>query len=138
MLELERRDAAFERFNTEDYPTQARLCWTETGLSELTVGGRRLVLSEVPAVWYRRPVPPTLPPRYYAGRARWAAEQAREALDGIWRTLEARWVNHPDKNRLADGKPEQLRRARSVGLDVPASPTTRSVPTPSVRSTRTG
>lgn len=50
-----------------------------------------------------------------------AAAQAREALDGVWRTLEARWVNHPDKNRVADGKLEQLRRARSIGLDVPAS-----------------
>lgn len=39
VLELERRGAAFERFNTENY----------------------LALSDLSAVWYRRPVPPTLP-----------------------------------------------------------------------------
>jgi glutathione synthase/RimK-type ligase-like ATP-grasp enzyme len=121
VLELERRGAAFERFNTEDYPTRTRVSWSESGPSELIIGTRCLVVSEVPAVWYRRPVPPTLPATYDAGRAQWAAAQAREALDGVWRTLEARWVNHPDKNRIADGKLAQLQRARSVGLDVPAS-----------------
>jgi glutathione synthase/RimK-type ligase-like ATP-grasp enzyme len=121
VLELERRGAPFVRFNTEDYPTQTRVSWTESSGTELTISGRTLELSRVPAVWYRRPVPPAVPADYDRGQAQWAADQAREALDGVWRTLDARWVNHPDNNRLAGNKPEQLRRARSFGLNVPAS-----------------
>ncbi len=67
------------------------------------------------------PVPPVLPPSLSAGRAAWAAAESREALDGLWRTLDARWVNHPDRNRLADSKPEQLRRAGGMGFAVPPS-----------------
>jgi hypothetical protein len=121
VLELERRGAAFVRFNTEDYPTRTRVSWTESTGTELTIADRRLDLSRVPAVWYRRPVPPAVPADYDRGQAQWAAGQAREALDGVWRTLDARWVNHPDLNRLADNKPEQLRRACTFGLNVPAS-----------------
>jgi hypothetical protein len=119
ILELERRNAQFARFNTEDYPSEARLHWTDTGIATLELAGKAVDLAEVVSVWYRRPVPPVLSPSLSPGRAAWAAAESREALDGLWRTLAARWVNHPDRNRLADSKPEQLRRARRMGFSVP-------------------
>jgi hypothetical protein len=57
-----------------------------------------LDLAEVSAVWYRRPVPPILPASLSPEQTRWAQAEAREALEGVWRTLDARWVNHPDQN----------------------------------------
>jgi hypothetical protein len=121
VLELERRGTQFARFNTDSYPSSTHLVWHEDGASSLAFTGTVVDLSEVTAVWYRRPVPPVLPPGLSAGRSAWAAAEAREALDGVWKTLTANWVNHPDRNRLADCKPEQLRRARALGFDVPAS-----------------
>jgi integrase len=39
----------------------------------------------------------------------------------LWRTHDAFWVNHPDRNRLAGSKLHQLRHAREIGFRVPAT-----------------
>jgi glutathione synthase/RimK-type ligase-like ATP-grasp enzyme len=121
ILELARQEVPFVRFNTEDYPTATHLQWTDGGAASLRLGGHVVDLADVHAVWYRRPTPPILSSDLSGGRAVWAAAESREALDGLWRTLDARWVNHPDHNRLADCKPEQLRRASELGFAVPKS-----------------
>ena len=77
--------------------------------------------AEVDAVWYRRPVPPVMPAELPAPQAAWARGEAREALMGVWRTLDALWVNHPDRNRVAESKPLQLRTAVDLGFEVPES-----------------
>lgn len=121
ILELERRGSAFVRFNTEDYPGGVRLVWTSIGQQLLELGERQIDLGQVGAVWYRRPLPPAPELWPTRERARWAMGESREALEGVWRTLDALWVNHPDRNRLAGSKPHQLRRAENVGFEVPAS-----------------
>lgn len=120
ILELDRREAPFVRFNTEDYPLRAGLAWTPEG-STLKLKGRTHALNAFTAVWYRRPVAPQLPPGLGEERALWVGREAREALLGAWRTLDALWVNHPDRNRTAESKPEQLRTATAMGFEVPAS-----------------
>jgi hypothetical protein len=121
VLELHARRIPFLRFNTEDYPVAAGLEWSSSGEAHLTLRGERLRLSEVDAVWYRRPVPPVMPTDLSAPQAAWAQGEAREALMGAWRTLDALWVNHPDRNRVAESKPLQLRAALQLGFDVPES-----------------
>jgi glutathione synthase/RimK-type ligase-like ATP-grasp enzyme len=121
VLELQARSVPFIRFNTEDYPVETALEWTSSGEAHLTIGGRRKPLSEVNAVWYRRPVPPVMPPDLPVRQAAWARGEAREALMGVWRTLDALWVNHPDRNRVAESKPLQLRTALELGFEVPES-----------------
>jgi glutathione synthase/RimK-type ligase-like ATP-grasp enzyme len=54
-----------------------------------------------------------------ARRAEWARREAAEALDGLWRTTEALWVNAPLADAAASSKPEQLRRATQRGLNIP-------------------
>jgi hypothetical protein len=120
ILELQRRDAPFVRFNTEDYPTRATLAWTPAG-AELALNDAAYALADFDAVWYRRPVPPRLPADLPVEQRAWATREASEALLGAWRTLDALWVNHPDRNRLAESKPEQLRTAQRLGFDIPAT-----------------
>jgi glutathione synthase/RimK-type ligase-like ATP-grasp enzyme len=72
-----------------------------------------------PSVWYRRPVAPHLPDEIPPHLRPWAAAEAREALEGLWRTHTGLWVNHPDHNRLASSKQEQLEIARELGFDAP-------------------
>jgi len=119
ILELERRGTTYARFNTEDYPVAASLIWTSDGRAALGWRDKVIDLSTVTAVWYRRPVPPDLSMWTTPERGRWALGESRAALEGVWRTQDALWVNHPDDNRTAGAKLEQLRRARSLGFTVP-------------------
>lgn len=118
ILELEARGAEFLRFNTEDYPLAVQLCWRPEGMS-FQFDGEQLRLDRVDAVWYRRPRPPQLADDLPPAQARWAVGEAAEALQGVWRTLDALWVNHPDANRLAESKPGQLRAAAALGFEIP-------------------
>lgn len=118
VVELHRRGSSFVRFNTEDYPASTVLRWTARS-AVLKLGAQDIDLEEVTSVWYRRPVPPSPNPTVDIARARWAQTEAREALEGVWRTLDARWVNHPDRNTAASSKPAQLRAAGRLGFLVP-------------------
>lgn len=119
IAELHRRGAPFTRFNTEDYPSKVSLRWSPDGAGRLCAGASAVDLGEIAAVWYRRPVPPVLDGDLSVEQRRWAQAEAREALEGVWRTLQARWVNHPDRNGPASSKLAQLRAARRLGLAVP-------------------
>ena len=120
ILELEQRHAPFVRFNTEDYPQRACLTWSSTGTAHLLIDGQTWDVDEFSSVWYRRPVPPVMPPEMDPRQAAWAQIEAREALMGLWRTLDGvLWVNHPDNNHVAESKPSQLRVAGKLGFEVP-------------------
>lgn len=119
IAELRRRNARFVRFNTEDYPAATALRWGSAGAARLRGPAYDVDLAEVSAVWYRRPVPPVLGGELTAEQRAWASAESREALEGVWRTLDARWVNHPDRNGPASSKLAQLREARRLGFSVP-------------------
>ncbi|MFE9924965.1 ATP-grasp ribosomal peptide maturase [Streptomyces sp. NPDC005774] len=84
----------------------------------LSAGGRLVSISGLRSVWVRRPGTP-------AGRAvrpsPWLSEEAAQALYGMLRGSDARWMNHPDAARQARHKPWQLRLAQRCGLPVPAT-----------------
>jgi glutathione synthase/RimK-type ligase-like ATP-grasp enzyme len=120
ILEFERRGTPYLRFNTEDYPHEVRLRWHEDGRAMLGIAGVDYPVAHFRAVWYRRPVLANVAADDPA-IADWTSREANEALDAVWRTHDALWVNHPDANRRAGSKPEQLRVAMRLGFDVPAS-----------------
>ncbi|GAB2782681.1 ATP-grasp ribosomal peptide maturase [Streptomyces chlorus] len=84
----------------------------------LSAGGRLVSIGGLRSVWVRRPGTP-------AGRAAqpspWLTEEAAQALYGMLRGSDARWMNHPDAARQARHKPWQLRLAQHCGLPVPAT-----------------
>lgn len=120
VLELQRRQAAFVRFNTDDYPIEATLHWTTTD-ARLEIGDTLIRASEVSAVWWRRPVPPAMPHTRPPAEAAWASGEALAGLDGFWHAIQAHWVSHPAAIAAADSKLEQLARAQRSGFTVPRS-----------------
>ncbi|MFI6876860.1 ATP-grasp ribosomal peptide maturase [Streptomyces sp. NPDC050400] len=84
----------------------------------LSVAGRVVSMGGLRSIWVRRPGTP-------AARARaaspWLTEEASQALYGMLRCTDARWMNHPDAARQARHKPWQLWLARTCGLPVPAT-----------------
>jgi hypothetical protein len=118
ILELQRRGASYVRFNTEDYPQRCTLHWS-VGDARLELSGRELAARDIESVWFRRPVEPRIRPGLPADEAAWAVREAAEALDGFWRTLDARWVSPTSAIRVADSKPRQLADAVALGFDIP-------------------
>lgn len=120
--DLYRRNVQVLRFNTADFPQRAALIahhqegeWQ--GMLDLEK--HQLHFQEVASVWYRRPTPfetdASLPP----SAQQFAQAEARMAIGGILRSLNCRWVNHPEKMVTADYKPYQLMIARACGLETP-------------------
>ncbi|MET8563445.1 ATP-grasp ribosomal peptide maturase [Streptomyces flaveolus] len=84
----------------------------------LSVGGRLVSMNGVRSVWVRRP---GVPAARAAQPSAWLTEESSQALYGMLRCTDARWMNHPDAARRARHKPWQLHLAQRSGLAVPAT-----------------
>ncbi|MFI6853957.1 ATP-grasp ribosomal peptide maturase [Streptomyces sp. NPDC050416] len=84
----------------------------------LSAGGRLVSIGGLRSVWVRRP---GIPAVRAAQPSAWLTEEAAQALYGMLRGSDARWMNHPDAARRARHKPWQLRLAQRCGLPVPAT-----------------
>ncbi len=124
VLELRRRKVEYVRLNTEDIPVRVKMSWlSATPLnSYIDVLGKRLSLSAITAIWYRRPVPPVpssdlvdLPERQFAIR------ESQAAFIGALRSIDCQWISHPDALHAASFKIVQLQYARQLGFEVPST-----------------
>ncbi len=48
-----------------------------------------------------------------------AEQEAKSTIMGLWEILDCVWVNHPERNRVAELKIKQLMVANEVGLEIP-------------------
>ncbi|WP_448337384.1 MvdC/MvdD family ATP grasp protein [Chloroflexus aurantiacus] len=80
---------------------------------------RKLELTDIRAVWWRRPARHRLPESLSADERHFAQLELEHALRGFWATLDCHWVSAPESIRAASYKPAQLVRAASLGLEVP-------------------
>ncbi|MEV6808718.1 ATP-grasp ribosomal peptide maturase [Streptomyces sp. NPDC017248] len=85
---------------------------------QLSVGGRLVSMDGLRSVWVRRP---GVPAARAAQPSAWLTEESAQALYGMLRCTDARWMNHPDAARRARHKPWQLGLAQRCGLAVPAT-----------------
>jgi glutathione synthase/RimK-type ligase-like ATP-grasp enzyme len=86
----------------------------------LEVEGRVLDLDEFGSVWWRRPQQPVVSPGITRQAHRlFAANEAYEALAGLWHALDAFWVNDPGRDEVGHRKAYQLKVAHDVGLTIP-------------------
>jgi ATP-grasp ribosomal peptide maturase len=84
----------------------------------LSSAGRLVSIGGLRSVWMRRPGTPAT---RAAEPSAWLTEESGQALYGILRGCDARWMNHPDAAHRARYKPWQLRLAQRCGLPVPAT-----------------
>lgn len=84
----------------------------------LQAAGRLVSLAGLRSVWIRRP---GVPAARASAPSDWLTEEASQALYGMLRGTDARWMNHPDAALRARHKPWQLRLAQRSGLPVPAT-----------------
>jgi glutathione synthase/RimK-type ligase-like ATP-grasp enzyme len=109
------------------FPKSARLamryrCCSDERRLRLEWQDQTLDFDQYGAVWWRRPFPPTISDLMLrASHRQFAANEAYEALAGLWQTMDANWINSPSLDLSAQHKAYQLKAAQKVGLRIPAT-----------------
>jgi glutathione synthase/RimK-type ligase-like ATP-grasp enzyme len=100
-----------------------RLAITDSGRWEgqVSLFGKEhiLDLSQLSAVWWRRPGPFANPRSMSESAKEFTRSEFHHALAGLWAVLDCYWMNHPVAIQSASYKFEQLKRARDHGFTIP-------------------
>lgn len=109
--------------NLADFPKDAQLVF-EAGMSNarriLHYRDQSIDLSQVTSVWWRRPQPyGTHPDVTDPVLDNFAIHEVDEAIQGLWLSLDAKWINVPSRDQDASRKAWQLDVARAAGLSLP-------------------
>ncbi|WP_370152277.1 MvdC/MvdD family ATP grasp protein [Streptacidiphilus sp. EB129] len=123
LRELNQRQVPFWRMDLADFPQQAALTTTLTPggqwLGTLAGPLRGLDLSDLRAVWWRKPTAFRWAATMGASEQRFATSQAKRSIIGVLGSLSrVLWVNRPERNADCT-KPAQLTAAAEAGLAVP-------------------
>ncbi len=122
IAELRRRDVPCVRWNLDQFPLGSTLTYRASNSSftaEISTDGRRVNLDTIASIWCRRFRPSGLPTNLGATDRKFAETEARRALDALMTITKVVWINHPQRQALANSKPAQLFMARQVGLEIP-------------------
>ncbi len=122
----DRGDATTELLDLSEFPTKLSLTMAfEDGchcfrLRRSGEDGGTFDLSEVGAIWWRRPQPYRLPDALSdPAQQRFAVSETETAFQGLYQSLPAFWVNEPLRDIAAGRKPWQLALAQEIGLEIP-------------------
>jgi glutathione synthase/RimK-type ligase-like ATP-grasp enzyme len=109
--------------NLADFPMQLTLTMRFNSHAESALAwadGSAALLSEVSAVWWRRPQPFGVPANPSDPAAQqFAFSETETAFRGLWQMHRALWVNNVVRDAAAAHKPWQLDVAQQVGLSIP-------------------
>ncbi len=122
----ERGDATTELLDLSEFPTKLSLTMAfEEGRRSFRLrrpgeNGGTFDLSDIGAVWWRRPQPYGLPDALRdPTHQRFAASETETAFQGLYQSLSAFWVNEPLRDIAAGRKSWQLAVAQEIGLEIP-------------------
>ena len=87
---------------------------------------RSVDLSDIRSIWYRHPGAFTFADGLTDVERAYAYREARLGLGGVLASLDALWINHPNRSADAAYKPLQLAIAARCGLTTPATVITNS------------
>jgi len=90
-----------------------------TGGVTLHSNGRVVDIAALTSIWWRKPNAFGLNDDLEPQQREFAIEETEHAVRGLLGALDCYWVSHPDNIQRASYKIEQLRRAASLGFDVP-------------------
>jgi len=122
--EIERRGGDIELIDVAAFPADVELvirydCCAARSFN-LVIHGRTLALDGAISAWWRRPGGPVISQSIVRPSHRaFAANEADQAIGGLWHALDVFWVNDPKRDEVAHRKPLQLRVAQDVGLTIP-------------------
>ena len=123
---LQKKKAAFARFDTPDFPRTHRVTIRFDDYAKcndavsLLLSDVNVDIRKVTSVWYRRPAPPIADPALTAMDQDFVVAESMHVLNSVWYLLGDKfWVNPYEAGRAAEHKPYQLQVARMAGLEIP-------------------
>lgn len=119
---IEQRGADCARMDLGDFPETLSFSATGPGpawAGRLSDGRRDLPLSDIMAVYWRRPASFRMPAHLDGQHRRFAVAEARQGLGGLISSLPVPFVNHPSRVADAELKMAQIQTAAQLGLAVP-------------------
>jgi len=128
---LQARNVEVFRFNSEIFPTSARIsCSASDGATQVKLFdgyGRNVDPSRVRSGYFRKPQAPRIDGAIEDDLHRsFALAESRALISNVTRSLEAPWLNNPDRMRVGEHKFLQLRLASRLGLAIPRTIMTNS------------
>lgn len=124
MVELASLSRPAELVDLSEFPRRLSLSMQyEDGARSFLLhreGASPLDLSGIRSVWWRRPQPFGLPAEMRDDtHRRFAMSEANTAFHGLYQSLDAAWINKPERDAVAAHKPYQLTVAQQIGLEIP-------------------
>lgn len=112
------------RLNTDDIPQRSDVTLTLNGAGwkghiRLPSTGRRIDITDIRSIWWRRPEPFKLPKGMSEQEKSFARFELGHLFAGLWPLLQCYWISVPSNIRQAGWKPEQLARAQRMGFETP-------------------
>jgi glutathione synthase/RimK-type ligase-like ATP-grasp enzyme len=110
-------------FDLADFPRRMPICLEASPSNfdaHVTVGPQSIALKDIGAVWWRRPQAHELDPEM-ASREDWnfAYGECHAAMTGLFSTIDAAWINEPQRDEKAAQKVYQLKLAQQLGFRIP-------------------
>ena len=128
--ELEILGQSWIRFDPGDFPSTVKLvghlCDFDSSCQSTLRDDKCINLEDIGSIWYRRPNPIHADIHLPLIQQTFIEREARAALWGQLRTIDGKWVNHPDAIRAASYKVQQLSLASKLGLHIPKTLITNS------------
>lgn len=125
--EIARQGGQPQTLDLESFPEHVALSMRYDccgGRRDFTMARRSgsLAFADVGSVWWRRPQPARIASAITRSSHRqFAANEAQEALAGLWYALDASWINEPARDETAARKAYQLKIAQEIGFAIPAT-----------------
>jgi glutathione synthase/RimK-type ligase-like ATP-grasp enzyme len=122
VLELQKRNIEYVRVNTEDFPTESfgNAVFNEDEELIFNTPNKKIDLSRIKSVWYRRPIKPNIDSAIENDSVReFCLNEARDFLRGLWYSLDCFWLSDIEAIKKAEHKIYQLKIAKELDLNIP-------------------
>jgi len=125
-IELRKKGQQYLRLDTDTLDKRSSVRFavgpSPTPQVRISCGGQCLELSEITAVWYRRPELPAFSYWSSSDARQFARHETQAVIDNLVALLDlqgVRWLSRPEAIRRAGNKIRQLADARQLGFEVP-------------------
>jgi glutathione synthase/RimK-type ligase-like ATP-grasp enzyme len=130
IYKMRKKNIPYIRFNTETFPYESSIIWdikNNLNTEFILKNNKKFTVEDISGIWYRRPKSPEFPINLNKNIIEFVTDEVKNMFSGIWRSINAVWVSHPDSIRNCSSKIDQMKLAYEFGLSIPDTLITNNV-----------